>query len=162
HHRPQGEERGPPMIARVDPTVVALLPVLGSILGIALAAIAGATVWLRTRQPELVRELWLRYGSWLVVSLVVLVALGLARGAWIALVAVLSLAAFREYCRAVGLSWDDLGFVAVGFLAIVAIYACVWWPFDPADPGHGWYGLFMAMPAYVTLTILAVPIMRDE
>jgi phosphatidate cytidylyltransferase len=149
------------MMLRLDPSVVALLPVLGSILAGALALIAGATFRLRATQPELVRELWLRYASWLAIAAAVLGTLAWSRTAWIVLVGMLSLAAFREYARAVGL-WREPGFRAVVYAAIVAIHACVWWPYEDGTPGAGWYGLFMAMPVYATLAVLVVPIVRDR
>lgn len=126
------------------------------VIGIALASWA-----LRGRRPELVRELWLRWGSWVVIAGVFLGALALGRAVRIALVGAVSFAAFREYARAVGL-WLDRGFQAVVDIFIVLIFACVWWPYADASPEPGWYGLFMAMPVYGTLAVLAVPVVRDR
>ncbi len=149
------------MTPRVDPAVVAFLPVLGGILGGALALIAGVSVGLGSDRRPLVRELWLRYASWVAIAVVVLGALCLGATAWIVLVGGLSVVAFREYARAVGL-WTDRGVQVVVLLAIAAIYGCVLWPYPTASPEPGWYGLFMAMPAYATLALLVVPVVRDR
>jgi phosphatidate cytidylyltransferase len=143
---------------RVHPAIVAFASLLAAVLGIALAGIAVASLRLGRRQPRLVRELWLRYFSWLVLAAVALGALALGRGAWIALVTLLSLAAFREFARGAGLSRDP-GSGALVCAGIVLIDACAWWP---SASERGWYGLFMAMPAYATAAILAVPVLRDR
>lgn len=149
------------MTPRVDPVVVALLPVLGGVLAGALALIGGASMRLRTDRPELMRELWLRYASWVAIALVVVGALAAGATAWIVLVGVLSILAFREYARAVGL-WRDRGVQAVVLVLMAAIYGCVLWPYPTASPEPGWYGLFMAMPVYATLALLVIPVVRDR
>lgn len=145
----------------VDPIVIAFSRTLIVILAAALLLVGATVAVLRRRHPALAREIALRYASWVVMAGLVLGALALGRGVWIALVAVLSMAAFREYGRAVGL-WPDRGFQGVVYLFIALMHACAWWPYTDASPELGWYGLFMAMPAYATAGILLVPIVRDR
>lgn len=146
---------------RLDPALRGFLPVVAGLLALALAGIGAASAALRKSRPALARELWLRYLAWVVIAAIVLGALGLGRAAWVALVGVLSLAAFREFAQAVGL-WIDRAFQAVAYLSIVLIALCAWWPYADSSPEPGWYGLFMAMPVYAILAVLAVPIVRDR
>ncbi|HSE95660.1 MAG TPA: phosphatidate cytidylyltransferase, partial [Methylomirabilota bacterium] len=83
------------------------------------------------------------------------------RGPWVIFVGLLSLSAFREYARAVGL-WTDRSFGAVVGLFIVLIHASAWWPSGDGLARPGWYGLFMVLPVFGSLAVLAVPIARDE
>jgi phosphatidate cytidylyltransferase len=145
----------------IDPLVASFAAVIASVLVAAVVLIALVSCVARRRRPELVRELWLRWVSWVAIALVLLGALSAGRSAWVALIALLSAAAFREFGRAVGL-WRDRSFVALGYGSIVAIYVTAWWPFDAATPERGWYGLFTAMPAYVTLATLTLPIVRGR
>lgn len=145
----------------VDPLLKAFVPVIVAVLAAALLLVSLLWLTLRRRAPGLVREVWLRYVAWLGITAVVLGALAAGRTAWIVLVGVMSLAAFREYARAVGL-WMDRAFQAVVYVFILLIHVCAWWPYPDASPEPGWYGLFMAMPVYATLAILTVPIARDQ
>ena len=145
----------------VEPQLVAFAKVLGAVLLVALAAIGLASLRLRRSNPPLLREIWLRYAAWVGITILLLGALALGRAWWIALVALLALAAFREYARAVGL-WLDRGFQGVVYLFILLIFLMAWWPYEDASADPGWYGLFMVMPIYGILTILAVPIVRGK
>lgn len=149
------------MRSSVDPFLRTFAPMIGLVLAGAGAAIGALWLTLRQRQTALVREIWLRWVAWLGITAVVLGALALGRTTWIVLVGLMSVAAFREYGRAVGL-WMDRALEGVVYLFIALIAACAWWPYDPESPGLGWYGLFMAMPVYATLAILLVPIVRDR
>jgi phosphatidate cytidylyltransferase len=148
-------------VPHIDPLVVRFAGVVSAVLVAAMMLIALVSCVLRHRRPELVRELWLRWVSWVAIALALLGALSAGRSAWVALIALVSAAAFREFGRAVGL-WRDRSFMALGYVSIAAIYATAWWPFDAATPGRGWYGLFTAMPAYVTLATLTIPIISGR
>jgi phosphatidate cytidylyltransferase len=147
--------------AHIDPLVVSFATMIAAVLVAAVVVIALVSCAIRRQRPEFVRELWLRWISWVAIALVLLGVLSAGRGAWVALIAFLSTAAFREFGRAVGL-WRGRSFVALGYLSIAAIYVTAWWPFNAATPERGWYGLFTAMPAYVTLATLTVPIVRGR
>ncbi len=135
--------------------------VIGAVLAIALPLIVGAALLLRGRKPELAREISLRYVTWVGLAAAFLGALWLGREAWIALVGLVGILAFREYARAVGL-WLDRSFLAVCYLFVALFHVAAWWPWDPLAPGRGWYGIFQAMPAYAVLAVLAVPIFRGR
>jgi phosphatidate cytidylyltransferase len=68
----------------------------------------------------------------------------------------------KEFARATGLYGDwwmtgaaYLGIVAVGVASLVS---------QPQgeEPGHGWYGLFIALPVYAVALILLIPILRNR
>lgn len=143
------------------PEARGLMLVVGLVLLVALPLVAAASFLLRKKDAALSKEIALRYGAWVAIALVFGAALWGGRGAWVALVGLLSLLAFREYARAVGL-WMDRGFLGVAYFAIVLFHVAAWWPWDPLAPGRGWYGIFQAMPAYATLAVLAVPIVRGR
>ena len=148
----------------VDAALRAFLPVVGAVLLAAGVLIGVLTLALRARKPDLVREVQVRYLSWLAIAALALGGLAAGRAAWIALVGLLSLAAFREYARAVGL-WMDRGFQGVVYVFIVLIFLTAWWPYatEPgAEPGMGWYGLFVVMPVWAILFVLLVPIVRGR
>src|SRR5688500_5665382 len=95
----------------VDPTLARFVPVLAIVLAVAGALVGIAWLSLR-RKPDLRKEIALRYLAWVAIAVALCVALALGRVAWIVAVALLSILAFREYARAVGL-WSDLGFQGV-------------------------------------------------
>jgi phosphatidate cytidylyltransferase len=145
----------------LDPALARFLPVLAAVLALAGGGVLVAWLALRGRKPDLAREIALRYATWVGMAALTVGALALGRVAWIALVALLALLAFREYARAVGL-WRDRAFLGVVYVFILLIHVTVWWPYPNASGGPGWYGLFMAMPIYGILFILAVPIVRGR
>lgn len=145
----------------LDPALARFLPVLLAVLGAALLGVGVAFVALRKRNAALAKEIVLRYAAWAVIAVLLVGALTLGRAAWIALIAVLSLLAFREYARAVGL-WMDRWFQAVCYLFILLIHLTAWVNDPNPAGGQGWYGLFMAMPVYGILFVLAVPIVRGQ
>src|SRR5581483_3170024 len=145
----------------MDATLARFAPILGGVLLAALVGVGLAWLGLRRRDPPLAREIVARYAAWLVMAALLLGALALGRPWWIALVALLGLLAFREYARAVGL-WMDRWFQGVVYAFVLLISLAAWWPYDAATPGLGWYGLFLAMPIYGILFVLAVPIVRGK
>ncbi len=142
-----------------DPLLVRFARLLALVFIAAVALVGLAWFMLRERKPGLVREIRLRTVAWIVIAALFVGALAAGRVAWILLVTLLSIAALREYGRAVGL-WKDPSLLGVGYLSILAIQVTVWWPFTDASPELGWYGMFLVMPIYAILTILAVPIVR--
>jgi phosphatidate cytidylyltransferase len=144
----------------IDATVRHFVPWVALWLGAAFALLALLSPFLRGHK-QLRAELWKRTLVWLVIAILVVGALALGRTAWVALVGVLSVAAFGEYARRVGL-WQERALFAMGNLACIATAVLVWWPYADASPGPGWYGLFSIMPAYVVIAILIVPVVRGR
>ena len=100
------------------------------------------------------------YGSWLIMIPVVLVTVLLGREATIAGVTLLAAFGFREFARATGL-YEDWWLTGIVYLAILALGAlCV--ISDPRLGRPGWYGFFMASPAFVIASILLVPVVRNR
>lgn len=143
-----------PALAAFLPWVVGLFAVIGTILLL-------VTPFLRGPKPALLRELWLRYVSWGVLAAGMLGALAAGRVAWILLVALLSAIALREFTRAVGL-WLDRAYLALGYLFIAAVAATAVAPNPAPAPELGWYGLFVVLPAYGTVAVLTVPVLRGR
>ena len=70
------------MIPRPDSAVVALFPIVAGLLAAAPILIAAAAIPLRRRAPALVRELWLRYATWVALAGLALGALALGPWPW--------------------------------------------------------------------------------
>ncbi len=103
---------------------------------------------------------WTAYVGWLCMVPVLLLIYFLGREAAILFLTGVALLAFREYARAAGLNHDRLVTGAV-YLGIGALgVACLLT--DPSDGKPGWYGLFMALPVYVTAVLLAIPVVRNR
>ena len=100
------------------------------------------------------------YRGWLVMIPIVLGALLLGRQATIAGVTLLAAFGFREFARATGL-YADWWLSGIVYLAIVALGAVTLVP-DPRLGSPGWYGFFMALPAFVIPLILLVPVLRNR
>lgn len=100
------------------------------------------------------------YRGWLVMAPLVLGAVLGGRATTIGGVTVLALLGFGEFARATGLATDRAlswtvraGIFAVGVLCLVD---------QPGTGEPGWYGLFMALPAYMVAAVLLVPILRNR
>src|SRR4051794_21869198 len=122
-------------------TLLAVTPLV--IAGLARAGVVGA---------DQRRELWRRYLSWLV--LVPLMAGPVLLGAawFMAAVAALSLACYREYARATGLFREK----AVSLLVVFGILAVTFAVVD------NWYYLFVALFPLAAGAIAALPILTDR
>ena len=128
---------------------------IGGLLGIAGAALAILTVMGRNIAP-----VWNTYRGWLLMIPLVLGTVFLGRTAVIIGVALLAVFGFKEFARATGL-YDDWWLTGLVYLGIIAL-ATASFVTDPRLGHPGWYGLFMAMPAYVAGAILLVPILRNR
>ena len=100
------------------------------------------------------------YIGWLVMIPIVLGTLLLGREAVIVGVTLLAAFGFREFARATGL-YEDWWMTGLIYLAIVALGIVSLVP-DPRLGQPGWYGLFMALPAFVIASILLVPVLRNR
>ena len=135
--------------------VLTYLLIVASALGIAGLALAVLTALGKNVGP-----IWKTYRGWLVMVPIVLGTVLLGRTAFIIGVALLAIFGFKEYARATGL-YEDWWMTGLVYLGIVLLAAAS----HVQDPrlGHdGWYGLFMALPAYVIGAILLVPIFRNK
>lgn len=95
---------------------------------------------------------WRRYLSWFAIVPPILIPLAYSGTGFRFVMMALSMACYREYCRATGL-WKDTRLVVVGYAAIAAIYYPVF---------VHWYGLYQAMPIYALVLVIIVPICRDS
>jgi phosphatidate cytidylyltransferase len=107
---------------------------------------------IRKRLGKDVKSIWIKYGSWFI--MVPVFTLPLLLGKWFtqALFLLLSLYAFEEYSRTVGL-WKEQAHMWVGRISILLVYATV---FIRA------FGTFMSMPAYVIILAFLLPILKDR
>jgi phosphatidate cytidylyltransferase len=128
--------------------------------GVLLVVGGGAIALLRWGLHRDVSHAWRAYRGWLVMIPPVLGCLFLGRVATILFFTILAAIAFWEYARATGLNGDRTltGTACLGIAAVAATCLAV----DPREGVPGWYGLFMALPAYVVAAILAVPILRNR
>jgi phosphatidate cytidylyltransferase len=149
------------MIGPVDPVVVAFARVVAVALLAVLVAIGIVALIRRGRDPQLTRELWLRWRSWVVMAAAVLGALALGPAAWIGLVALLAVAAFREYASVVGVATDRTLHTA-GVVLVAGTYVAAWWTPAVGSPGPGISAPVMAMPVWSTVAILVVAVARDR
>lgn len=127
-----------------SPVTRGIVAASGAVLGLAAVVIAALQAT-RRAPPALVRELWLRTGSWAVLLPLMLGPVLLGRTWTIGAVTVLGLLCLREYDRATGLFREPvmaataaLGILAVNFAALDA-----------------WYNFFMALIP-LTVAVLAV------
>ncbi|MBL4848755.1 MAG: phosphatidate cytidylyltransferase [Planctomycetes bacterium] len=138
-----------PIFARYLVAALAVLSVAGALLGV---------LTLGFKKP--LKGVWKTYRGWLVMVPVVLTTLYLGREAVIVGVTLLSILGFKEFARATGL-YEDWWYTIVGYVGILVVGALVLMP-DPRQGGHGWYGLFMAVPVYAIGLFLVVPVLRNR
>lgn len=122
--------------------------------------LSGVALGILTALGKKIGPIWKTYRGWLVMAPIALGAILLGRTAFIVGVALLAIFGFKEYARATGLyeDWWMTGLVYLG-IVLLAVAAHVE---DPRLHISGWYGLFMALPAYVIGAILLVPIFRNQ
>jgi phosphatidate cytidylyltransferase len=119
--------------------------------------VAGPILWLVRKRVE---PAWQSYRGWLVMVPITAAALFLGRESAIVFLTGVGLLGFWEFARATGLSEDgymvagvSLGILAVGLATLVP---------DPGKAVHGWFDLFMTLPALVVPCILVIPILRNR
>src|SRR5437667_379098 len=126
-------------------------------------AVGGATLgFLRVVLKKDTALMFRTYWSWLAIAGLGLVFVFAGRITTIAGVTLLATYAFKEFSRASGLyrDWWMTGAVYVGIVT-VGIASLVSNP-RGEEPGNGWYGLFVAMPALEIALILLIPILRNR
>jgi phosphatidate cytidylyltransferase len=109
-----------------------------------------------------VHSIWLTYRSWLVMAPLILGCVFGGRIVVIVFICLLAGFGFKEFARATGLyqDWWMTGAVYLGIVA-VGVTSLMSQP-QGGEPGHGWYGLFIALPVYAVALILLVPILRNQ
>jgi len=108
-----------------------------------------------------VHSIWLTYRSWLIMAPLIAGCVFGGRVVVIVFVCIVAGLGFKEFARATGLyeDWWMTCAVYVGIVA-VAVASLISQP-QGGEPGHGWYGLFIALPVYAVALILLIPILRN-
>ncbi len=127
---------------------------------VGLLVFAGAMIAILRAAGKNVSGIWNTYRGWLVMIPIVIGTIFLGREATIIGVALLAISGFKEFARATGL-YEDWWMTGLAYLGIVLL-AVASYVDDPRLDYEGWYGLFMALPAYVVGAILLVPIFRNQ
>lgn len=109
-----------------------------------------------------VASIWTTYCSWLIMAPVIIGLIGAGRAPTIIGFTILGIFGFKEYARATNLyqDWWMTGAVYLGIIAM-GLTSLVRQP-QGLESGTGWYGLFVALPAYATALILLIPILRNR
>ena len=107
-----------------------------------------------------VAGVWRTYRSWWIMAPLVLGALFAGREATIVGVGFLAAFSFKEFARATGL-YQDWWMTGVVYVAITSLFAVALLT-DPRTREPGWYGLFMALPAFAVCAIVFVPILLNR
>src|SRR6266852_4668136 len=102
------------------------------------------------------------YWSWIFMAGIGLIVVFLGRIPTIVGVTLLAIYAFKEFARASGLyrDWWMTGAVYAGIVT-VGIASLMSQPGDQ-EQGTGWYGFFVAVPAFAITLILLIPILRNR
>lgn len=147
-----------PQIALYDPTLRAYLWIV-----LISLAVAGAVLgFLRFVVKKDTASMFNTYWSWVLIAGIGFIVVFLGRIPTIIGVTLLAMYAFKEFSRASGLYRDwwmtgavYAGIVAVGIASVIS---------DPRGEkqGRGWYGFFVAMPAFAIALILLIPILRNR
>lgn len=109
-----------------------------------------------------VDPMWKIYRSWLFMAPIAFCFLFAGRVAAIMFFCLLAAIGFKEFARATGLyrDWWMTGAVYLG-IAAVGLTSLASQP-QGLERGHGWYGLFIALPVYLVALILLIPVIRNE
>ncbi len=106
---------------------------------------------IKHRQGKNVKAMWIKYGSWFIMLPIVTVPLIIGETVMQAMFLVMSLYAFEEFSRAVGL-WKEQSHMWLGRICIGLVYIPVF---------TSSFGLFTTMPAYIILAVFMLPILLD-
>ena len=147
-----------PQIALHDPVFRAYFLIVLISLAIA-AAVLGFLRFVLKKETE---SMFKTYWSWILIAGIGFIVVFLGRIPTIVGVILVAIYAFKEFAHASGLYRDSwmtgavyAGIVAVGVASLIS---------DPRseEPGPGWYGLFVAVPAFAIALILLIPILRNR
>ena len=126
-------------------------------------AIAGAVLgFLRFVLKKKTASMFKTYWSWILIAGIGFIVVFLGRIPTIIGVTLLAIYAFKEFSRASGLYRDRwmTGAVYAGIVT-VGIASTISQP-HLEEQGTGWYGLFVAVPAFAIALILLIPILHNR
>jgi len=126
-------------------------------------AIAGAVLgFLRFVLKKETASMFETYRSWILIAGIGFVVVFLGRIPTIVGVTLVALYAFKEFAHASGLC-RDLWMIGAVYASIVTVGIASAIS-DPRgeQPGPGWYGFFVAVPAFAISLILLIPILRNR
>lgn len=103
-------------------------------------------------QKKNIKSMWIKYLTWFLIIPPFLIPLLYSAKAFQIVMLFLSLLIFREYSNVVGL-WKDRYYIILCNLEIIMIYIPVF---------MGRIGFFQAMPVYLIVFVLLLPIIRGE
>src|SRR4029453_18139831 len=147
-----------PQIALHDPVFRTYFWIVLIFLAIAGAVLGFLRFVFKKETPSMFKTYW----SWILIAGIGFIVVFLGRIPTIVGVTLLAIYAFNEFARASGLSrdaWmtgaDYAGIVTVGIASLIS---------DPhgEEQGTGWYGFFVAVPAFAIALILLIPILRNR
>lgn len=128
-----------------------ILITMGAVLGGYAIILSILTIVFRIQKKN-VGRMWVKYLTWFIIIPPILIPLVFSPVAFKVIILILSLLCFREYANAVGL-WKDRYFIILSNLAIIVCYIPVF---------LGYFGFFQAMPVYLIIFVLLLPIVRGE
>src|SRR5262245_14114487 len=147
-----------PQIALHDPVFRTYFWIVLISLVIAGAVLGFLRFVLKTKTASMFETYW----SWILIAGIGFVVVFLGRIPTIVGVTLLSIYAFKEFARASGLNRDSwmtgavyAGIVTVGMTSILSQP-------NREEPGAGWYGFFVALPAFAIALILLIPILQNR
>lgn len=147
-----------PQIALHDPVFRAYFWIVLVSLAIAGVVLGFLRFVLRKETASMFETYW----SWILIAGIGFIIVFLGRIPTIVGVTLVALYAFKEFAHASGLYRDSsmtgavyAGIVTVGIASVIS---------DPRgeEPGRGWYGFFVAVPAFAIALILLIPILRNR
>jgi len=130
---------------------------------VAVLAVAGLVLsFLRWGLKKEIASIWATYKSWLIMAPLVFGFVFAGRAPVIIFFCLIASFGFKEFARATGLyrDWWMTGAVYLGIIAI-AVASLIHQP-QGAEPGDGWYGLFIVLPVYAVALIVLIPIVRNQ
>src|SRR5262245_60681566 len=125
--------------------------------------IAGAVLgFLRFVLKKETASMFKTYRSWILIAVIGFIVVFLGRIPTIAGITLLAIYAFKEFAHASGLYRDSwmtaavyVGIVTVGIASVIS-------DSRGEETGTGWYGFFVAVPAFAIALILLIPILQNR
>ena len=147
-----------PQIALNDPVFRAYFWIVLIFLAIAVVVLGVLRFVFKKETASMFKTYW----SWVLIAGIGFIVVFLGRIPTIVGVTFVAIYALREFAHVSGLCRDFwmtgavyAGIVSVGIASLIS---------NPRDqePGSGWYGFFVAVPAFVIALILLIPILRNR